>query len=85
MQWIHGAQNQERLEDLGVRHGDIVTACQQTCPSDAIVFGDLNDRRSRVFQLAGNPRGYHVLAGLNTKPAITYLARVVAQDTPSHG
>ena len=85
VQRIRGAQNAARLEDRGVRDGDIVTACQQTCPSDAIVFGDLNDRRSRVYQLAGNPRGYHVLAGLNTKPAITYLARVVAQETPSHG
>ena len=85
VQRIRGAQNQARLEDRGVRDGDIVTACQQTCPSEAIVFGDLNDRRSRVSQLATNPRGYHVLAGLNTKPAITYLARVVAQDTPSHG
>jgi anaerobic selenocysteine-containing dehydrogenase/Fe-S-cluster-containing dehydrogenase component len=85
VQRIRGAQNQARLEDRNVRDGDIVTACQQTCPSDAIVFGDLNDRRSRVYELAGNPRGYHVLAGLNTKPAITYLARVVAQDTPSHG
>ncbi|MFN2572464.1 MAG: molybdopterin-dependent oxidoreductase [Gemmatimonadales bacterium] len=85
VQRIRGAQNQARLEDRNVRDGDIMTACQQTCPSDAIVFGDLNDRRSRVYELAGNPRGYHVLAGLNTKPAITYLARVVAQDTPSHG
>jgi molybdopterin-containing oxidoreductase family iron-sulfur binding subunit len=85
VQRIRGAQNQARLEDRNVGDGDIVTACQQTCPSDAIVFGDLNDRRSRVYELAGNPRGYHVLAGLNTKPAITYLARVVAQDTPSHG
>ena len=85
VQRIRGAQNQARLENRNVRDGDIVTACQQTCPSEAIVFGDLNDRHSRVFELAGNPRGYHVLAGLNTKPAITYLARVVAQDTPSHG
>ena len=85
VQRIRGAQNQARLENRSVRDGDILTACQQTCPSDAIVFGDLNDRRSRVSQLAGDPRGYHVLAGLNTKPAITYLARVVAQDTPSHG
>jgi molybdopterin-containing oxidoreductase family iron-sulfur binding subunit len=85
VQRIRGAQNQARLENRNVRDGDIVTACQQTCPSDAIVFGDLNDKRSRVSQLAGDPRGYHVLAGLNTKPAITYLARVVAQDTPSHG
>jgi len=85
VQRIRGAQNQARLENRNVRDGDIVTACQQTCPSDAIVFGDLNDRNSRVFELAGNPRGYHVLAGLNTKPAITYLARVVAQDTPGNG
>ena len=85
VQRIRGAQNRARLEDRNVRDGDIVTACQETCPSDAIVFGDLNDHRSRVFALAGNPRGYHVLAGLNTKPAITYLARVVAQDAPSHG
>ena len=85
VQRIRGAQNQARLENRNVKDGDIVTACQQTCPSEAIVFGDLNDRHSQVFELAGNPRGYHVLAGLNTKPAITYLARVVAQDTPSHG
>src|SRR5882762_4333337 len=85
VQRIRGAQNQAKLENRNVRDGDIVTACQATCPSEAIVFGDLNDRHSRVFELAGNPRGYHVLAGLNTKPAITYLARVVAQDTPSHG
>ncbi|HWC74934.1 MAG TPA: molybdopterin-dependent oxidoreductase [Gemmatimonadales bacterium] len=85
VQRIRGAQNQARLEDRGVRDGEIVTACQQTCPSEAIVFGDLNDRRSRVSQLATDPRGYHVLAGLNTKPGITYLARVVAQETPSHG
>src|SRR3989440_6466052 len=85
VQRIRGAQNQARLQDRNVRDGDIVTACQQTCPSEAIVFGDLNDRHSRVYELAGNPRGYHVLAGLNTKPAITYLARVVAQETPSHG
>ena len=85
VQRIRGAQNQARLENRNVRDGDIVTACQQTCPSDAIVFGDLNDRNSRVFELAGNPRGYHVLAGLNTKPAITYLARVVAEASPSRG
>ena len=85
VQRIRGAQNQARLQDRNVRDGEIQTACQQTCPSEAIVFGDLNDRRSRVYELAGNPRGYHVLAGLNTKPAITYLARVVAQEKPSHG
>ncbi|HYX81038.1 MAG TPA: 4Fe-4S dicluster domain-containing protein, partial [Gemmatimonadales bacterium] len=89
VQRIRGAQNQARLENRSVRDGDIMTACQQTCPSEAIVFGDLNDKSSRVSQLAGDPRGYHVLAGLNTKPAITYLARVVAgnaaSETATHG
>ncbi|HLZ45010.1 MAG TPA: molybdopterin-dependent oxidoreductase [Gemmatimonadales bacterium] len=85
VQRIRGAQHQARIENRAVKDGDIVTACQQTCPSDAIVFGDLNDRNSRVYELAGNPRGYHVLAGLNTKPAITYLARVVDQETPRNG
>jgi molybdopterin-containing oxidoreductase family iron-sulfur binding subunit len=80
VQRIRGAQNQARLEDRNVRDGDIVPACAQSCPSEAIVFGDLHDRSSQVYKLAGDPRGYHVLAGLNTKPAVTYLARVV-----SHG
>jgi len=85
VQRIRGAQNQARLENRAVRDGDIVTACAQTCPSEAIVFGDLNDRSSRVSQLAADSRGYHVLAGLNTKPAITYLARVVADGAASKG
>jgi len=78
VQRIRGAQNRARLEDRSVRDGEIVPACAQSCPSEAIVFGDLHDHNSQVFKLAGNPRGYHVLAGLNTKPAVTYLARVVA-------
>jgi len=77
VQRIRGAQNRARLEDRNVRDGEIVPACAQACPSEAIVFGDLHDRRSRVSELAQDPRGYHVLAGLNTKPAITYLAKVV--------
>jgi anaerobic selenocysteine-containing dehydrogenase/Fe-S-cluster-containing dehydrogenase component len=76
VQRIRGAQNRARLEDRAVQDGDITPACAQACPSEAIVFGDLHDRASRVAALAADPRGYHVLAGLNTKPAITYLARV---------
>ncbi len=77
VQRIRGAQNRARLEDRNVRDGEIVPACAQACPSEAIVFGDLHDKTSRVARLAEDPRGYHVLAGLNTKPAITYLAKVV--------
>jgi hypothetical protein len=52
------------------------------------VFGDLHDKTSRVAALAQDPRGYHVLAGLNTQPAITYLAKVVAgraAEAHTHG
>jgi anaerobic selenocysteine-containing dehydrogenase/Fe-S-cluster-containing dehydrogenase component len=77
VQRIRGAQNRARLEDRAVHDGDITPACAQACPSEAIVFGDLHDKTSRVARLAEDPRGYHVHAELNTKPAITYLARVV--------
>ena len=75
---IRAAQNRARLEDRGVQDGEITPACAQACPSEAIVFGDLHDRGSRVAALARDPRGYHVLPALNTKPAITYLAKVTA-------
>jgi len=78
VQRIRGAQNQARVEDRAVQDGEIVPACAQSCPSEAIVFGDLHDPKSRVHALAQDPRGYHVLAGLNTKPGVTYLARVTA-------
>ena len=77
VQRIRAAQNRARLEDRGVQDGEITPACAQACPSEAIVFGDLHDRSSRVAALARDPRGYHVLESRNTKPAITYLARVV--------
>ena len=80
VQRIRGAQNRARLEDRNVQDGDITPACAQACPSEAIVFGDLHDTASLVAARARDPRGYHVLQGLNTKPGITYLARVVHGD-----
>jgi molybdopterin-containing oxidoreductase family iron-sulfur binding subunit len=56
--------------------GDIETACQQSCPTRVIVFGDLNNPESRVAQLARSTRAYHVLEELNVQPAISYLAVV---------
>ena len=76
IQRIRGAQHEAHMSGAPLRDGDVVTACQQSCPADAIVFGDLNDPGSRVSQLAVDGRGYHVLEGLNTRPAVTYLARV---------
>ncbi len=77
IQRIRGVQNDARLENRPIRDGDIVTACAQACPSDAIVFGDVNDPGSRVARLHQNPRGYRVLEDLNTRSAITYLAKVL--------
>jgi molybdopterin-containing oxidoreductase family iron-sulfur binding subunit len=77
IQRIRGAQNQARLEGRPLRDGDVVTACAQACPSDAIVFGDVKDRTSRVHQSKRDPRGYHILEDVNTRPAVTYLAKVL--------
>jgi molybdopterin-containing oxidoreductase family iron-sulfur binding subunit len=66
------AKNQERE----IRDGEIVTACAQACPSQAIVFGDLNDKASRVARLHASPRRYGLLEDLQTKPRTTYLAAV---------
>src|SRR5688500_20228880 len=50
VQRIRGAQHEARLEDRPLRDGDVITACQQACPSGAIVFGNVNDPASRVSQ-----------------------------------
>ena len=61
-----------------IQDGEMVPACAQTCPTRAIVFGDLDDPQAEVTNLAKNPRRYHVLEELNTKPAVTYLKKIKA-------
>jgi len=80
IQRIRGAQNDARLEDRPLRDGEFTTACAQACPSDAIVFGNLTDPASRVARLRQDNRGYRVLEDLNTRSAITYLAKVTLRD-----
>ena len=77
IQRIQGAKDHAKDEDRKVQDGEATPACVQTCPTEAIVFGNLEDPNSRVAHMAQQPRRYHVLGELNTKPAITYLKKVV--------
>ncbi|MGB8537908.1 MAG: TAT-variant-translocated molybdopterin oxidoreductase [Acidobacteriaceae bacterium] len=63
-------------ENREIRDGEVVTACQQACPTGAIVFGNVNDRASKVRKLKLQQRNYGVLADLNTRPRTTYIAEV---------
>ena len=76
VQRINEARMTAQKEDRQVRDGEIVTACQQACPADAIGFGNINDPKSRVAQLKKEPRNYSLLGELNTRPRTTYLARL---------
>jgi MoCo/4Fe-4S cofactor protein with predicted Tat translocation signal len=66
----------EKDNNRPIKDGEIKTACQQTCPADAIIFGDLNDPNSRVAKLHAEPRGFGLLEDLNTRPRTAYLAEV---------
>jgi molybdopterin-containing oxidoreductase family iron-sulfur binding subunit len=74
VQRINSARNTAIVESRELRDGEIRTACQQVCPAEAIVFGDLNDPRSRVSRIKAGPRNYALLGELNTRPRTTYQA-----------
>ena len=76
IQRINSAKIEAEKQERPVKDGDIVTACQQACPAQAIIFGDLNDPASRVAQLKRQQRDYGLLEELNTRPRTTYLARL---------
>jgi len=73
---IRSAQAHAKLEKRPLRDGEIQTACQQACPTDAIVFGDLKDAHSRVRRLFQRPDAYSLLEELNTRPAVRYQVKV---------
>ncbi len=77
VQRISAAKIEADKENRLIRDGEIVTACQQACPASAIIFGNLNDKTSRVAKLQADERSYQVLADLNTRPRTKYVAEVL--------
>jgi MoCo/4Fe-4S cofactor protein with predicted Tat translocation signal len=87
VQRITVARIDSEREERPVRDGEIQTACQQACPSNAIVFGNINDPQSKVSKLKAQARNYGMLSELNTRPRTTYLAEVRNPNTelePQH-
>jgi len=71
---LQSARDQARAEDRPLREDDYVPACAESCPTDAIVFGDLDDPRHRVTQLSRAPKAFRLLEELGTEPKVFYLA-----------
>ena len=79
VQRIKERKLQAKYEDREVRDGEVIPACVQTCPTEALVFGNLMDPGSRVARMIQDPRVYQILAHLNTKPAVFYLKKLDRQ------
>lgn len=76
VQRISGARQAAKKENRDIRDGEVVTACQQTCPTQAIVFGNINDPESRVVKVKQQNRQYDLLAELNIRPRTSYMAKL---------
>lgn len=76
IQRINRARHTAKVEKRDIREGDVITACQQACPADAIAFGDINNPDSKVVKVKKRNRDYALLGELNTQPRTTYLAKV---------
>jgi Fe-S-cluster-containing dehydrogenase component len=81
VQRINAARINAEKQNRDILEGEILTACQQVCPTGAIVFGDINDKNSHVSKLKAEERNYSLLAELNTRPRTTYIAAV---RNPNH-
>jgi hypothetical protein len=79
----HARVDAKREDNRDIRDGEIVTACEAACPAIAIVFGNLNDKNSRVSRLKAQQRNYGVLEDLNTRPRTSHLPCCAAESGSS--
>ena len=84
IQRIQGARDKAKDRGDKIQDGDIKTACQQTCPTDAIIFGNSNDENSRVHQMRKDPRNFRVLEILNDLPQVSYMTKVRNKEGTEH-
>ncbi|HEX4722919.1 MAG TPA: hypothetical protein VH333_10425 [Pseudonocardiaceae bacterium] len=77
IQRISGARIAAKIAGRPIHDGEVVTACQQACPTQAIVFGDVSDPGSAVSRAKAQQRNYALLEEENTRPRTSYLARIV--------
>jgi molybdopterin-containing oxidoreductase family iron-sulfur binding subunit len=81
IQRINEAKLKAKLENRQMEDGELKTACQQSCPGDAIIFGDMNNPDSEIGKLLTNPRTYQLLEQLHTLPSVNYLTRIWNKET----
>ncbi|TAE89027.1 MAG: 4Fe-4S dicluster domain-containing protein, partial [Bacteroidetes bacterium] len=76
IQRIQAGKLAAKLENRKVKDGDVKTACQQSCPADAIIFGDVNDKNSEIAKLFKNERSYVVLEEYDVQPSVSYMTKI---------
>jgi molybdopterin-containing oxidoreductase family iron-sulfur binding subunit len=79
IQRIKAAHTLAKNEKRAIRDGEVIPACVQTCPTNALTFGNLKDRNSRVRKRIQDQRAYQIMGYLNTKPAVIYLKKVLQE------
>jgi molybdopterin-containing oxidoreductase family iron-sulfur binding subunit len=85
VQRIGEAKIEAKHQGQPLADGDVQTACQQSCPGQAIIFGDMNDSDSRIHAALQDPRRYHVLEEFNFRPSVAYLRMVRNRDAEDAG
>jgi molybdopterin-containing oxidoreductase family iron-sulfur binding subunit len=83
VQRIRAIEIDAEKEHRPIKDGEIVPACAQVCPAQAITFGDINDANSHVARLKANSLNYGLLDELNTRPRTTYFAKVIGASSPA--